>query len=36
VRGVDHGVPCPGGFNGWCGLGVVGLLVTDARTGLNE
>ena len=32
----DLGVPGLGGFHRWCGLDVVGVLGTDARTGLGE
>ena len=36
MRGGDLGVPGLGGFHRWCGLDVVGVLGTDARTGLGE
>ena len=35
-RGGGLGVPGLGGFHIWCGLDGVGVLGTDARTGLGE
>ena len=36
MRNGDLLVPGPGGFHRWCGLDVVGVLKTDARTSLGE
>ena len=36
VRGVVRWILVPIGFHRWSGLGVVGVLVTSARTVLDE